>query len=74
MSDAKFDLEDEIRYESGVIGGSSAASILECAGECAVIKCCCAFNFGSSQCELLSVTASARTNASGWTHGHTGKI
>ncbi len=66
-----------LRNESGIKAQSYTdtvfGSILECAGECVKQRCCSAFNFGSRQCELLSVAASDRTSASGWTHGYTGK-
>ncbi len=76
VDDTKFSLEKGIRYENGVMGRRSARSKLQCAGECAMEKYCYAFNFGSGQCELLPLTASRRTEASGWTYGlprHPGK-
>ncbi len=75
-SDAVFELMEGIRYERGVMARRSARSKLQCAAECTKEKSCFGYNFGFRQCELLSATASGRTNnAPGWTHGHylTGK-
>ncbi len=72
INNVKLELEKGIRYLSGVLDWRSARSILECAAECAKDQPCFGFNFWSHECELLSATASGRTNNSpGWTHGHT---
>ncbi len=72
INNVKFELEKGIRYQSGVKDRRSGRSILECAAECAEEQSCFGFNFGSRECELMSVVASGRTNnAPGWTHGYT---
>ncbi len=69
---AKFQLEKGVRYDCGVLATRRARSRMQCAAECAKVRSCSAFNFGSGQCELLAAEASCRacrTELPGWSHG-----
>ncbi len=70
---AKFQLEKGVRYDCGVLATSRARNRIQCAAECGKVKSCAGFNFGDSQCELLSTEASCRecrTEVPGWSHGY----
>ncbi len=71
MNITEFEVEYGIRHSCGILFTRGFGSMIECAAECGKKHFCHGFNFGGSgQCELLSATATGRTNAAGWIHGY----
>ncbi len=70
MKSKKFEIESGLHCEKEDQITHTCRSLVECALMCVNDISCSNFNFGSGQCELLSVADFCRTNAPGWVHGY----
>ncbi len=70
LADRTFELVNGGRYGSGILASRRAGSLMECAAMCLKERSCSDFNYGFSQCELLSATSSCRNIVPGLTHGY----